>query len=31
MIPFSITIEGAGAPHSSLALVFWGEGLFVSR
>jgi cytochrome d ubiquinol oxidase subunit II len=30
MIPFSITIEEAGAPHSSLALVFREEGLFVS-
>ncbi len=29
MIPFSITIEQAGAPHSSLAFMFWGEGLFV--
>jgi cytochrome bd ubiquinol oxidase subunit II len=29
MIPFSITIEAAAAPHSSLAFMFWGEGLFV--
>ena len=29
MIPFAITIEGAAAPHSSLAFMFWGEGLFV--
>jgi cytochrome d ubiquinol oxidase subunit II len=29
MIPFSITIEDASAPHSSLAFMFWGEGLFV--
>jgi cytochrome bd ubiquinol oxidase subunit II len=29
MIPFSITIDGAAAPHSSLAFMFWGEGLFV--
>jgi cytochrome bd ubiquinol oxidase subunit II len=29
MIPFSITIEGAAAPHSSLAFMFWGEGIFV--
>ena len=29
MIPFSITIEQAAAPHSSLAFMFWGEGLFV--
>ena len=29
MIPFSITIEDAAAPHSSLAFMFWGEGLFV--
>jgi cytochrome bd ubiquinol oxidase subunit II len=29
MIPFSITIGGAAAPHSSLAFMFWGEGLFV--
>jgi cytochrome d ubiquinol oxidase subunit II len=29
MIPFTITIEDASAPHSSLAFMFWGEGLFV--
>jgi cytochrome bd ubiquinol oxidase subunit II len=29
MIPFSITIYEAAAPHSSLAFMFWGEGLFV--
>jgi cytochrome bd ubiquinol oxidase subunit II len=29
MIPFTITIEAAAAPHSSLAFMFWGEGLFV--
>jgi len=29
MIPFSITIEAAAAPHASLAFMFWGEGLFV--
>jgi len=29
MIPFSITIEKAAAPRSSLAFMFWGEGLFV--
>jgi len=29
MIPFSITIEAAAAPHSSLAFMFWGEGLFI--
>jgi cytochrome bd ubiquinol oxidase subunit II len=29
MIPFSITIEEAAAPHSSLAFMFWGEGIFV--
>ena len=29
MIPFSITIESAAAPHSSLAFMFWGAGLFV--
>jgi cytochrome bd ubiquinol oxidase subunit II len=29
MIPFSITIAAAAAPHSSLAFMFWGEGLFV--
>jgi cytochrome d ubiquinol oxidase subunit II len=29
MIPFTITVEQAAAPHSSLAFMFWGEGLFV--
>jgi cytochrome d ubiquinol oxidase subunit II len=29
MIPFSITIAEAAAPRSSLAFMFWGEGLFV--
>jgi cytochrome d ubiquinol oxidase subunit II len=29
MIPFSITIDDAAAPHASLAFMFWGEGLFV--
>jgi cytochrome d ubiquinol oxidase subunit II len=29
MIPFSITIDHAAAPHASLAFMFWGEGLFV--
>jgi cytochrome d ubiquinol oxidase subunit II len=29
MIPFSITIEQAASPHSSLAFMFWGAGLFV--
>jgi cytochrome bd ubiquinol oxidase subunit II len=29
MIPFSITIADAAAPHASLAFMFWGEGLFV--
>ena len=29
MIPFSITVEQAAAPHSSLAFMFWGAGLFV--
>jgi cytochrome d ubiquinol oxidase subunit II len=29
MIPFALTIEQAAAPHSSLAFMFWGEGLFV--
>jgi len=28
MIPFSITIEEAAAPHSSLAFMFW-EGIIV--
>jgi cytochrome bd ubiquinol oxidase subunit II len=29
MIPFSVTIDQAAGPHSSLAFMFWGEGLFV--
>src|SRR5207253_4772087 len=29
MIPFSITIDEAAAPDSSLAFMFWGEGLFI--
>jgi cytochrome bd-type quinol oxidase subunit 2 len=29
MIPFSITTDAAAAPHSSLAFMFWGKGLFV--
>jgi cytochrome bd ubiquinol oxidase subunit II len=29
VIPFSITSDQAAAPHSSLAFMFWGEGLFV--
>jgi cytochrome bd ubiquinol oxidase subunit II len=29
MIPFSITVQEAAAPYSSLAFMFWGEGLFV--
>jgi cytochrome bd ubiquinol oxidase subunit II len=29
MIPFTINIEDAAAPHSSLAFMFWGEGLFI--
>lgn len=29
MIPFSITVDAAAAPHASLAFMFWGEGLFV--
>jgi cytochrome d ubiquinol oxidase subunit II len=29
MIPFSVTVEQAAAPHSSLAFMFWGAGLFV--
>lgn len=29
MIPFSVTIDEAAAPRSSLAFMFWGEGLFV--
>jgi cytochrome bd ubiquinol oxidase subunit II len=29
MIAFAITVADAAAPHSSLAIMFWGEGLFV--
>ena len=29
MIPFSITIEEFAAPHSNLAFMCWGGGLFV--
>jgi cytochrome bd ubiquinol oxidase subunit II len=29
MIPFTLTIDEAAAPESSLAFMFWGEGLFV--
>jgi cytochrome d ubiquinol oxidase subunit II len=29
MIPFVLTIDEAAAPQSSLAFMFWGEGLFV--
>jgi cytochrome d ubiquinol oxidase subunit II len=29
MIPFTVTITEAAAPHSSLAFMFWGEGVFV--
>jgi len=29
LIPFVLTIEEAAAPQSSLAFMFWGEGLFV--
>jgi cytochrome d ubiquinol oxidase subunit II len=29
MIPFSICVDQAAAPHASLAFMFWGEGLFV--
>jgi cytochrome d ubiquinol oxidase subunit II len=29
MIPFSISVGAAAAPHASLAFMFWGEGLFV--
>ena len=29
MIPFAITIDEAVAPHSSLAFMFWGAGVFV--
>jgi cytochrome d ubiquinol oxidase subunit II len=29
MIPYVITIDEAAAPHSSLAFMFWGAGLFI--
>ena len=29
MIPFSIAIDEAAAPHSSLAFMFWGAGIIV--
>ena len=29
MIPFSVTIDEAAAPRSSLAFMFWGEGIFI--
>jgi cytochrome bd ubiquinol oxidase subunit II len=29
MIPFAITVAEAAAPHSTLAFMFWGAGLFV--
>jgi cytochrome d ubiquinol oxidase subunit II len=29
MIPFTITVAKAAAPHSTLAFMFWGAGLFV--
>jgi len=29
IIPFTLTIEDAAAPHSTLAFMFWGEGLFI--
>ena len=29
MIPFAITIDDAVAPPSTLAFMFWGNGLFV--
>ncbi len=29
MIPFVITVDEAAAPHSSLAFMFWGEGVFI--
>jgi cytochrome d ubiquinol oxidase subunit II len=31
MMPFTITVNEAAAPHSSLAFMFWGEGIFVFR
>lgn len=29
IIPFTVTIAEAAAPHASLAFMFWGAGLFV--
>ena len=29
IIPFSVTVDEAAAPRSSLAFMFWGEGLFL--
>jgi cytochrome d ubiquinol oxidase subunit II len=29
MIPYSITIDSAASPHSSLAFMFWGAGVLV--
>ena len=29
MVPFSITIQQAAAPHQSLAFLFWGAGVIV--
>jgi cytochrome d ubiquinol oxidase subunit II len=29
MIPFSLTVHAAAAPHASLAFMFWGAGLVV--
>jgi cytochrome bd ubiquinol oxidase subunit II len=29
MIPFSVKVDQAAAPHASLAFMFWGAGLFI--
>jgi cytochrome d ubiquinol oxidase subunit II len=29
MTPFSITVQQAAAPHSTLSFLFWGAGLVV--
>jgi cytochrome d ubiquinol oxidase subunit II len=29
MVPFTITVDAAAAPHASLEFMFWGAGLFV--
>jgi cytochrome d ubiquinol oxidase subunit II len=29
MIPYSVTVGNAAAPHASLAFLFWGAGIFV--